>query len=104
MSHTATATQLESLQAPPPAAIELNHVRSSSGRPLGAEPKQDGLDMADMPNLPDEVPPADAHSQVERWNYPKKNVGKLGFAFLSFIIAGMNDGAVGVCLLSSPTG
>lgn len=44
----------------------------------------------------DEAPP-NAQSQAERWNRPKGNIGRLAFAFLSFIIAGMNDAAVGVC-------
>jgi hypothetical protein len=34
--------------------------------------------------------------ELQKWNYPKGNVPRLGFAFLSFIIAGMNDAAVGV--------
>ncbi|RKL24279.1 hypothetical protein BFJ70_g12702 [Fusarium oxysporum] len=33
--------------------------------------------------------------ELQKWNYPKGNVPRLGFAFLSFIIAGMNDAAVG---------
>ncbi|KAM0270660.1 hypothetical protein ACHAQH_009343 [Verticillium albo-atrum] len=39
-----------------------------------------------------------AHGEVQRWNYPRGNVSKLGFAFLSFIIAGMNDAAVGALI------
>ncbi|KAM5515495.1 major facilitator superfamily transporter [Fusarium oxysporum f. sp. phaseoli] len=34
--------------------------------------------------------------ELQKWNYPKGIVPRLGFAFLSFIIAGMNDAAVGV--------
>ena len=45
---------------------------------------------------PDVFPPADAHGEIERWNYPRSNVYKMGFSFFSFIITGMNDGAVGV--------
>lgn len=37
-----------------------------------------------------------AHGKVERWNYPRGNVPRLAFAFLTFIVAGMNDAAVGV--------
>lgn len=47
----------------------------------------------------DDVPPPNAQSRTERWNYPKGNVGKLVFTFLSSIIAGMNDSAVGVRLV-----
>ncbi|EEY23516.1 conserved hypothetical protein [Verticillium alfalfae VaMs.102] len=35
-----------------------------------------------------------AHGEVQRWNHPRGNVPKLAFAFLSFIIAGLNDAAV----------
>ena len=44
----------------------------------------------------DVPPPATAQSIQQRWNKPRSNIGRLGFAFLSFIIAGMNDAAVGV--------
>lgn len=50
---------------------------------------------------PDDVPPPHAQGEVERWNYPRGNIGRLAFAFLSFIIAGMNDAAIGVCVSSS---
>lgn len=40
--------------------------------------------------------PPNAHVEIERWNSPKANSGRLTFAFISFIIAGMNDAAVGV--------
>ncbi|SCO82664.1 related to tetracycline resistance proteins [Fusarium oxysporum] len=33
--------------------------------------------------------------ELQKWNYPKGNVPRLGFAFLAFIIAGMNDAADG---------
>lgn len=44
----------------------------------------------------DVTPPPNAHVEVERWNWPKANAGRLVFACLSFAIAGMNDAAVGV--------
>jgi hypothetical protein len=46
-----------------------------------------GVDVASPPN---------AHIEIERWNWPKANAGRLVFACLSFAIAGMNDAAVGV--------
>lgn len=46
-----------------------------------------GVDIASPPNI---------HVEIERWNSPKANSGRLVFAFISFIIAGMNDAAVGV--------
>ncbi|CAG9949382.1 unnamed protein product [Clonostachys rosea f. rosea IK726] len=39
---------------------------------------------------------AEGTNEVEHWNKPFANIGRLVFAFLSFIIAGMNDGAVGL--------
>jgi hypothetical protein len=55
--------------------------------------------IEEQPSLPpDDVPPPYAQTQAQRWNYPKGNMPKLGFAFLSFVIAGMNDAAVGVCI------
>jgi hypothetical protein len=43
-------------------------------------------------------PPETAQPVVERWNYPRSNITRLGFSFFSFIVTGMNDGAVGVRL------
>lgn len=43
--------------------------------------------------------PPNAHVEIERWNWPKANAGRLVFACVSFAIAGMNDAAVGVSLL-----
>ena len=48
-------------------------------------------------NTTDDVPPPNAHISLQRWNHPKGNIWRLAFAFLSFIIAGMNDAAIGVC-------
>lgn len=44
----------------------------------------------------DDTPPLNAHVEIERWNWPEANAGRLVFACLSFAIAGMNDAAVGV--------
>lgn len=41
---------------------------------------------------------AGAETAVERWNMPKGNIVRLAFVFLAFIIAGLNDGAVGALL------
>jgi hypothetical protein len=41
------------------------------------------------------IPPY-AQNVVERWNHPKSNIARLAFAFLTSIVAGMNDAAVGV--------
>lgn len=46
------------------------------------------------------APPTAAGTEpaVERWNMPRGNVGRLVFVFLSFAIAGLNDGVVGALL------
>lgn len=48
-------------------------------------------------------PPAPAPASVERlqrWNYPKSNVPKIGACFWSFIVMGANDAAYGVSFFS----
>ncbi|KXH35677.1 major facilitator superfamily transporter [Colletotrichum simmondsii] len=72
---------------------------SSSGRALGtASPKEDGPEEHQSSDVPDDTPPTNAHGAVERWNSPRGNMGRLGFAFFSFAIAGMNDAAVGALI------
>ncbi|OAL19576.1 hypothetical protein AYO22_09738 [Fonsecaea multimorphosa] len=41
-------------------------------------------------------PPVTAQPVIQRWNMPRGNIGRLGFAFFSFIVTGLNDGAVGL--------
>ncbi|OAQ67685.1 major facilitator superfamily transporter [Pochonia chlamydosporia 170] len=101
MSQTATITQ--EAHASPSDGIELTRFPStaSHGRSIGSQAKDSVRTPAEAeigPSDGDGEPPADAQSQVERWNYPRSNVFKLGFAFLSFVIAGMNDGAVGALI------
>lgn len=49
----------------------------------------------------DSPPPGHAtHHELQRWNKPRGNVPRLAFAFLSFVIAGMNDAAIGVSLFT----
>ncbi|KAH7327796.1 major facilitator superfamily domain-containing protein [Stachybotrys elegans] len=50
-----------------------------------------------------ETPPVDAQGETERWNFPRINVPRLAFVFLSFMLAGMNDGAVGALIPSLET-
>ncbi|EXF81909.1 major facilitator superfamily transporter [Colletotrichum fioriniae PJ7] len=72
---------------------------SSSGRALGsASPKKDGPEEHQSSDVPDDTPPTNAHGAIERWNSPRGNMGRLGFAFFSFAIAGMNDAAVGALI------
>lgn len=89
MSTTLTETQDGSVEL-----SNLDH-RTVSDMKVGIEERA-------QRSSSDDVPPPNAQAEVERWNYPKSNVSRLGFAFLSFIIAGMNDAAVGVCVIPPP--
>ena len=44
----------------------------------------------------DDDPPADAVSQLQRWNGSRRNVYKTLATFMSFVLLGMNDAAYGV--------
>lgn len=41
-------------------------------------------------------PPTTAADVVERWNYPRSNIPKVGTCFWAFIVMGANDAAYGV--------
>jgi hypothetical protein len=99
MSATTTTIQYET--RPAPEAIELRRLGSGTapGRQIGAEPKEAShVEAATHVSDGDDGggPPPNALTEVERWNRPAKNIGRLAFAFVSFAIAGMNDAAVGV--------
>ena len=105
MSQTATVSQ----EAP---SIELGRLRGNHHAHFdpktttATEDNGHGVDVGDSAateTADSGDPPPHAQKEVERWNRPRGNMGRLGFAFLSFIIAGMNDAAVGVWLLVSPT-
>lgn len=95
MSQTATIAREDT------PAVELGQLGSASGsgpgRTIGdVDPKSAGTGEV-LTTDSDDTPPH-AQSEAERWNRPRGNLGRLGFAFWSFIIAGMNDAAVGVSL------
>lgn len=91
MSQTATITTHEPASASDSRPIELQRLGSKTG----ARVDGDGAGSERQQSL-DDVPPPHAQGEAERWNKPIGNVGRLAFAFLSFIIAGMNDAAIGV--------
>lgn len=91
MSTTVTETQNESIEL-----SNLEH-RTDSDRKGGVE------ELAQRPTASDDVPPPNAQAEIERWNHPRSNIARLAFAFVSFIIAGMNDAAVGVRIPSKLT-
>jgi hypothetical protein len=93
MSQTATVTGLGEVSPTPVGrSIELQRLSSKNSTAF----VNDAAASEGQTQPPDVTPPAHAHGEVERWNKPKGNIGRLGFAFLSFIIAGMNDAAIGV--------
>ncbi|KAM0566893.1 hypothetical protein ACHAP6_005540 [Verticillium nonalfalfae] len=117
MSQTATITR-------PATALSVAGKSNSPSSPMAAEGielqrlgtgQSVGKDMTRVGSAPqdprrnssEEVGDADgtgpppghvAHGEVQRWNHPRGNVPKLAFAFLSFIIAGLNDAAVGALI------
>lgn len=105
MSQTFTTTSTTHLgphQSLAQDAIELRRLSSGTGRQIGQQGKRNGPEEAQNGGANSEVAgdgeaPPNASGEIERWNYPQINIGKLGFAFVSFIIAGMNDAAIGVC-------
>lgn len=46
----------------------------------------------------DTTPPTNAVEVLQKWNYPPKNVYRVGASFWSFFLMGMNDGSYGVSL------
>ncbi|KIW29516.1 uncharacterized protein PV07_05329 [Cladophialophora immunda] len=65
----------------------------------GAQGSSDDDDNDEEDTVRDEVPPpVTAQPVVQRWNKPRGNIGRLGFAFFSFIVTGLNDGAVGALI------
>ncbi|OAP61554.1 hypothetical protein AYL99_03757 [Fonsecaea erecta] len=61
-----------------------------SGQSSSSDDEQDDGVHGEVP------PPVTAQPVVQRWNLPRGNIGRLGFAFFSFIVTGLNDGAVGL--------
>lgn len=44
----------------------------------------------------DIIPPTNAVEVLQKWNYPPKNVYRVGASFWGFFLMGMNDGSYGV--------
>ncbi|KAJ9617168.1 hypothetical protein H2200_000889 [Cladophialophora chaetospira] len=85
-----------SLKAPGRSLRELSR-QVVNGASSPVPPTRTSSDEED--NIRDDVdPPVDAQTVVQRWNEPKGNIARLGFAFFSFIVTGMNDGAVGALI------
>ncbi|EXJ93394.1 hypothetical protein A1O1_01786 [Capronia coronata CBS 617.96] len=91
-----------SLKTPGRSLRELSkRVVGSSTRPHRStypSISSDEEDNRDRIRDEDNQPPESAHSITQRWNKPRGNIGRLGFASFSFIIAGLNDAAVGALI------
>ena len=84
-----------SIKTPAKTLRELSRRVASVAKPSSSSPGRVSSDEEE--NVGENVPPPDtAQHVVQRWNHPKGNIARLGFAFFSFIVVGMNDGAVGV--------
>ncbi|KAF2401487.1 MFS general substrate transporter [Trichodelitschia bisporula] len=44
------------------------------------------------------APPTTAVEQVEKWNFPRRNIWRTSAAFLGFAVMGMNDAAIGALI------
>lgn len=102
MSQTITATSGPARTSAAPGVFELHTLggagNSRKGRKVDPVSfQEEGLISPGSQNGGDSVPPPDAQNVVERWNYPRGNIKKMAFAFLSFFVVGMNDAAIGVC-------
>jgi hypothetical protein len=67
----------------------LSRVESNRSKIIHSENDVDG-------SLPS---PTTANEELQRWNFPPKNMFRTFAAFWGFIIMGANDAAVGVCLM-----
>jgi len=98
---TISRTGPEPQRQPGPESIELSlktpgrTLRELSRKIVGPSQRHESSEEEDDITT-DVPPPATAQPVTQRWNKPRGNVGRLGFAFFSFIIAGLNDAAVGV--------
>ncbi|ATY64800.1 Major facilitator superfamily transporter [Cordyceps militaris] len=103
MSQTITATSNPTHTSTAPSVLELRTLGAADPSPpdhnvVSTSLQEQGLVSSASQAVGGSAPPPDAQSVVERWNYPRGNIGKMAFAFVSFIVAGMNDGAIGPLL------
>ncbi|KAK5257752.1 hypothetical protein LTR40_009268 [Exophiala xenobiotica] len=107
-TQTMTISRTGTSQAEPPAPETFELSLKSPGKSLReisrrvvngtpSRPQDSSSDEEDHVHVHDDVePPATAQPVTQRWNQPRANISKLGFAFWTFVIAGLNDGAVGL--------
>ncbi len=99
LTDTAAAIELGTIY-PKPAALRggrnLDDLDSSSGADERRRRVGGGVDGGESGEDGDAAAPEHAQGEVERWNYPRNNVPRLAFVFISFMVMGMNDAAIGV--------
>ncbi|KAJ6788935.1 hypothetical protein PWT90_00146 [Aphanocladium album] len=103
MSQTITATCEPAHTSAAPGVLELHPIGGTGNSRMGRKIdsvsfQEEGLILSRNQSGGDSAPPADAQNVVERWNYPRGNIGKMAFAFVSFMVAGMNDASIGPLL------
>ncbi|KAK8045618.1 hypothetical protein PG993_005642 [Apiospora rasikravindrae] len=76
------------------AVMEMHDIRAPHSK-LEAQPLPLDADSSSPQEDPSSPPPT-AAEVVQRWNYPKSNVPKIGACFWSFIVMGANDAAYGI--------
>lgn len=73
-------------------AMQMEPVSSAPGQAQDSD-----LPVDDGENGPPEI----ATSALEKWNYPRHNIGRLMATFWTFVVSGANDAAYGVGLRNS---
>ncbi|EXJ60585.1 hypothetical protein A1O7_04738 [Cladophialophora yegresii CBS 114405] len=113
-TQTMTLSPVQEIQPPGPSPRETfelslkapgKSLRELSRRVVHGAPSAPSSGRASSSDEEDTIreeiePPTDSHAvvQVQRWNEPKGNIARLGFSFFSFIVTGLNDGAVGALI------
>ncbi|KAK6199138.1 hypothetical protein LQW54_010057 [Pestalotiopsis sp. IQ-011] len=96
-SSTTSVIEMEPIRlAPSPKSTGLTS--SPLPRELMGQHEATGLTPVSAPADEDDElpPPSTATSTVQRWNYPRSNIPKVGACFWSFAVMGANDAAYGI--------
>lgn len=78
---------------PVPCASDKPRQPASTRQSSSSQQHEDARRSEEQP-LP---APTTATETPERWNYPRKNIGRIGATFWAFLVMGANDSAYGVC-------
>jgi cyanate permease len=86
------STSDASIVAMPISSVEDHH-------PSQCDEKAQAVDRT-LPTANANSPSSPESTPQQHWNYPRSNVPRLIFAFLTFLVAGMNDAAIGALIPS----